>query len=135
MEKLTITTRVFGGKIPDDIRLVIAKKLQSVDDDTRIKIEIYEPKDTRSIQQNKRQWAIYTLIAKDTGHTPQDIHDFYRREYLKTEKVDKITGEVYPYIKSTTELNTEEHAQYTELIELHAQEFFNCKLPEINTEP
>jgi competence CoiA-like predicted nuclease len=95
-----------------------------------IEIEIHEKKRHRSGQQNRLQWFYYTEISEVTGYTPSEVHEICKGLFLKAEKVNEKTGAVYEYTKSTTELSTTEHIEYTAQIKQWAAEEFEIYLPD-----
>lgn len=47
----------------------------------RVVIEDTKPK--RSGQQNRLLWMYYKLIAEETGHSPEEIHEIMKRKFLE----------------------------------------------------
>lgn len=86
----------------------------------------------RSLAQNKVQWWYYTEISAHTGYTKNEVHEICRVLFLKTEKVNEATGTVFELVKSTTELTTVEHMEYSESIRRWAAMEFGINLPEPN---
>lgn len=84
-----------------------------------ITVEPYKP--VRSILQNRLMWAYYEQIAKSTGCTKNQMHLYYRNEFLKPKLVE-VMGKVFNELPSTTDLNTKEMAEYITNIEIHAAE-------------
>lgn len=72
-------------------------------------------KSKRTQQQNKYYWVIMGLIGDYLGYTKDEVHEFFKEEFLEAEEsivMDKSV-KVYP---STTKLNTQEFYEYIELI-------------------
>ncbi len=88
-----------------------------------------EFKKRRTNAQNDTQWWYFTEIAKKTGHTKQYIHSILSFKFLLTEEVDEKTGEVFPRVKGTSELDTEEHNVFMENVRNWAKLYLNMELP------
>jgi hypothetical protein len=56
----------------------------------------------RSTQQNRYYWMLVTIIANELGYSREEMHSIIGYKFLKREKVDEKTGEVFEYIESTT---------------------------------
>lgn len=87
--------------------------------DLEITVEAYKP--VRSVLQNRLMWAYYEQIAKSIGCTKNQMHLYYRNEFLKPKLVE-VMGKVFNELPSTTDLNTKEMAEYITNIEIHAAE-------------
>jgi hypothetical protein len=87
----------------------------------------------RSLQANRFQWKIFSLIAAESGHTKEDIHDWMATMFLThtIDVVDKATGEVraIEVTRGTSKLRPAEHAEFMERVILWAQEFFKMEIP------
>jgi len=72
----------------------------------------------RSLNQNSLMWKwINDLAAKvsdETGHTPQEIHEYFKAQFL-TPRIVEIAGETIE-IRTTTTLSTAEMHDYMERI-------------------
>lgn len=97
-----------------------------------IEILVRRKRKHRSVQQNRVQWLYYTMISEVTGYTKNEVHEIARALFLKTEKVNERTGSVFEYTKSTTELTTVEHIEYTDQIKQWAAQEFDIVLPDPN---
>jgi hypothetical protein len=78
----------------------------------RYKAKIVAVRKARSLQQNKYQWFVFELIARELGTTKEAIHDFFAELYLREEV--EIAGHVYQRTRGTSELSTAEHSQFME---------------------
>lgn len=83
----------------------------------------------RSSQQNRWWWACVTVLSNELGYTKDQMHEICKYKFLKRELVDEKTGEVFEYLKSTTELTTTEFSTLIESLIQWSNETFNCKLP------
>ena len=93
-----------------------------------VTVQTTTEKAQRSLQANKRQWAIFQQIADECGHTKEEVHDWCCAKFLSydIETVNRITGEidVVPLTKGTSRLNTAEHSYFMQQVELWAGETF-----------
>ena len=76
-------------------------------------------KDRRSKPQNSRYWAILGIIASDTGHSTEELHEHLKREFLGFEVVS-IMGKEYERVRSTTRLDVKAFAEYCARVEAWA---------------
>ena len=90
--------------------------------------------EVRSMQANKRQWVIFTIIAEASGHTKEEVHDWMCKLFLsyEVEIVDPTTGECGSEIlvRGTSKLKPAEHNAFLDRVMLWAAEFFGCEFPE-----
>lgn len=75
-------------------------------------------KEKRSNEQNSRLWKLYTSIGNHVGYTPDEMHDLFGRKYLRYQI--EVLGEVIEKVRSTTDLDTAEMADYQTKIEAFA---------------
>lgn len=76
-------------------------------------------KTKRSESQNARYWAILGIVAADTGHSTEELHEHLKREFLGFEVVS-VMGKEYERVKSTTSLDTKQFAEYCDRVEAWA---------------
>lgn len=50
-------------------------------------IEVGEPREQRSTSQNARLWALHTLASKETGYTPDELHEICLAKFFGTKEV------------------------------------------------
>lgn len=84
-------------------------------------VEVGAESKKRSVQQNKRYWALIGQIAKDASIDGRKWdgeiwHEAFRKEFLPLQELP--TGKVGH--KSTTQLNPQEFNEYMEQIEAYA---------------
>lgn len=72
--------------------------------DEKVTVTLASKKPKRSIRQNSFYWAYLTLISEDTGHSPEELHEWAKGKCLPS-KVKEILGDPVRVKKSTTELN------------------------------
>jgi len=83
----------------------------------------------RSVSQNRWYWQCVTILANELGYSKDQMHEICKFKFLKHELVDEKTGEVFEYLKSTTELTTTEFSTLIESLIQWSAETFNCVLP------
>jgi len=82
---------------------------------------------TRSSQQNKLYFAMLNIISEETGHTKDELHEFFKHEFLG-DKIE-IMGEPFIYSKTTTKLKTDELSAYLTDIRYYVQDKLGIDLP------
>lgn len=83
------------------------------------RVQIAPYKKNRSLEQNNYMWAMNTEIAKHTGHTPEEIHEHCKGQFLAPRSV--TVKEMTTEYRTTTTLNTAEMSEYLERIRAWAQ--------------
>lgn len=83
----------------------------------------------RSTQQNRYYWMLVTIIANELGYSREEMHSIIGYKFLKREKVDEKTGEVFEYIESTTKLSTTEFIVFTDSLIQWSAETLSIILP------
>jgi hypothetical protein len=51
-------------------------------------IEYGPIREQRSVSQNSRLWALHTLASKETGYTPDELHELMLCKFFGTKEVD-----------------------------------------------
>ncbi len=94
-----------------------------------IKMEYSQPTKGRSNNQNRYMWGvIYTMIAAETGHTTEEIHEFMKSMFLPREFL-KVGETIQQLTKSTTTLSTTDMETYLEHIRAFAASELNLVIP------
>lgn len=87
-----------------------------------VHISISARHSARTLPKNKYLWdVVYPTIARDTGHTVEDLHEIFKTKFLPIGKVlwNKATGQFVEAATiggSTAELSPIEFAEYIEKI-------------------
>jgi len=90
------------------------KWLQSLNG-KRIEMIIRPFRAKRTIPQNAYYWGVVLkTISKETGYTSEELHEFFKRIFLKKEIV--IGGKVYETSISTRKLKKDQFSEYIEKI-------------------
>lgn len=88
----------------------------------------------RSLKANRFMWKVFELIAAETGHTKDEIHDWMCQKFLTypVDVVDPQTGvvTVIEVTRGTSRLKTHEHARFLDEVLQWAGEFLGMEMPE-----
>lgn len=82
----------------------------------KIEIQVNEKKSTRSQQQNSYYWLYLGVIAKETGHTTDDLHELFKGKFL-SKGIKEIFGEKVRSKASTATLSVGRFVEYLMEIE------------------
>ena len=126
--KLTYYSNVKDGKLQKNVSLQIAEEIKHFEG-KRVEITVQKLKSTRSTQQNRLWWLYVTIIAKEIGYDKNEMHEILKFKFLKKEKVDERTGEIFEYIGSTAKLNKSDFADMVTDLIRYAAETFDIILP------
>jgi len=87
-------------------------------------VVIQKYKSKRSTEQNNRYWMLLREFCKETGHTPEELHNIMSAEILGYESFDsKISDKTLTIPKSTTSLSVEEFGEYMQRVEQFMAEY------------
>lgn len=89
-------------------------------EDCKIRCIVERVKNSRSQRQNNWYWHVLTIISRDQGNTPEELHDIFSSLFLKTKRVWRA-GNVTT-LKSTTQLTKGEFVEYMENIRAEVAE-------------
>lgn len=106
----------------------IADFLRSQDGNA-VTVRLSKPRKPRSVKSNAFYWAsIIGTLAGTTGHSPEEIHFFLKKEFLPRSFI-KLGGKEIELQKSTTELTTQEFSEYLDRIRAWAAQELQIALP------
>ena len=97
----------------------LAKLVFGLSPDKPWRVEITPHRAKRSGEQNKLLWALYTEIAKGTGHTAEEIHEALKIKLLPRRQIT-VGDQVLVIPGSTTKLDTSEFSDYVERVQAWA---------------
>jgi len=119
------------GKIAMDNQDAYDNYLHSLDG--LVEVVVRKRSTKRTVKQNQYYWAVVIrLIADETGHTSDEIHEAMKRMFLKDLII--IKGEEYETVKSSTELDTLGFSKdYIERIRFWAWETLSVVIPDPDT--
>jgi len=100
-------------------------ELQNFKGKDRVYVIVDEDKPNRSNNQNRYYWSVCLgLIADHTGHTADELHEYFKEMFLPHKQVlDKSI------VMSSTKLKTDEFEKYLEDIRRFAAERLSCIIP------
>lgn len=94
-----------------------------------VKISIGPRSKGRSGQQNRYLWGVvYSAIAAETGHSPEEIHDACKAMFLPRDFIAVGRRDI-EVTKSTTKLSTVEFSDYVERIRSWAGTELRLSIP------
>lgn len=94
-----------------------------------MEVTIRPYKSKRSVEQNRMYWGVWLKhISDHTGHSPEELHEFFKQRFLHHEDLTVLGDEVQVY-PSTTKLNTKQFTEYLDKVSLFAQQELGCYLP------
>ena len=97
-------------KIAGNEDVSIRKLFGKLDDAKFYDVSIREHKDSRSIQQNKRYWALITELGSFLGYNTEEMHAMMAYKYLSYK--NELLGDEVVVVPSTTKLNIKQFAEY-----------------------
>lgn len=95
-----------------------------------VEVVVGKRSNKRSLNQNQYYWGIVIrIIADETGHSSDEIHELMKQMFLKD--VIIIKGDKYETVRSTTDLDTMQFSQdYIKRIKQWAWSELNLIIPE-----
>lgn len=97
--------------------------------DGKYLVRISRNKPIRSLKANAYYWVLLSIIATETGYEREQLHEICKRKF-NSDVILYPSGEVDIVGKSTTALNSAEHAAYVNKIKMWAQDEWRINLPE-----
>ncbi len=76
-----------------------------------ITLTVTSKKPKRTIVQNSYLWAYYTHISDNTGHTPEEVHEWSKAKCLPS-RIANVFGDKVRMKTSTTDLSVSEFVEY-----------------------
>lgn len=91
-----------------------------------VELSVYKTRKRRSKNANSYLWGVvYEVISETTGYTTEEAHEACKMMFLKVHR-DGLPDT----IKSTTELDSKEFAEYVDKIKRWASEKLGCYVPD-----
>jgi hypothetical protein len=124
--------KVESGKLTLSNQQIFREELKGLSGD--VVVEVKEGKGKRSNQQNKFLWGVvYGLISEHTGHTPEELHEFFKDKFLSNRKHIIIGNEDREIeLGTTTKLTTKGFEEFVENIRRFASVELETIIPEPN---
>ena len=94
-------------------------QIERLDPTQRFKVTVTPWKSKRSLEANKRYWALINGFGKHIGYNQDEMHEICRFKFLRN--LIELEGEKIPVLQSTTKLNVSDFTDYMTAIERWAQ--------------
>lgn len=121
-------SNVEEGQLQIGVRKRVQKELRHFEG-KRVRIRIDKFNGKRSHLQNNLWHSYIDLVAKEIGYEHDELHEIAKYKFLKAEKIDERTGEILPYIRSTTDLSKEEFSDLIDKYIRWVAQTFSMALP------
>lgn len=82
----------------------------------------------RSNNANAYYWMCIQIIAKETGHDKDELHEAFKRNFIGVDDGIDIFGNLYLRPKSSAKLKKKEFSEYMTKVEIYANSL-NIVLP------
>lgn len=86
-------------------------------DDQKLWMTIESKSPSRTSRQNRFYWVYLEKIAQTSGHTPEELHNTFKRAFLSKQEVPGI-NRTFHERPSTTKLSKKEFSDYIRKIEM-----------------
>lgn len=129
VEKLEYFTEVIDGLLSSSVSARIRKELHNFNGRfVHITIKIF--RNQRTLKQNALYHVYVTILQNFLGYEHDEMHKIVAYKFLLTEKVDENTGEIMPYVRSTTDLDTKEFTDFIEQFRRWSAIAFGLNMPD-----
>lgn len=106
-----------------------AKIAEFIQGKETVRVVFSKPKTGRSVKANAFYWGVVLpMMARETGHTPEELHEFCKMEFLPRNFMT-IAGLERAVRKSTTGLSVGEFAQYIDQVVAFAGRELRLAIP------
>ena len=110
-----------------DKRAVISY-IEKLSDKKQYTVSVKLVRKKRSFCQNRLLWLWYGCISEDTGYSPNELHEYFKKEYLPPE-FRTLFGKTVEIERSTTKLDTAQFTAYLDRIKSFASTELDVELP------
>lgn len=107
----------------------VIEYLQKLDTQKRYNIEILLKREKRTIPQNRLYWLYLACIEDETGMDKEDLHDHFKRKYLRKEDI-VLGNDTIEQKTSTKKLDTKQFTDYINKIVVFASSELGIVLPD-----
>lgn len=87
-------------------------------------IEVGPVREQRSVSANSRLWALHQMASRETGHSPDELHELMLRKFFGTKEV-RVKGEIM--IVPAKRSSTREKAEFREFMD-NVENFYASEL-------
>ena len=112
----------------ETLRAEALRRIFALDLSKPMKMTLAPYKKNRSLEQNALYWKWLGIIANDTGHDADEIHEFCKQKFLEPIFVE-INGETHEARRTTTKLKVDEMSSYMNRVYAWATSELGILLP------
>lgn len=106
----------------------LGKKLRAMNPG-KYRVEVYQKRAIRSLRANAYYHVILNIIAIDTGHTHEQLHEICKNKF-NADVIHLPKGGMVMVGKTTTNLDTAEFTGYVNRVKQWANDEFGIVIPE-----
>ena len=120
MLKPKFPAKVADGKLQFSNPTVLFAHIGKFRPEDELEVTVEKRRLHRSNQQNRYYWGVVlNVIAKETGHSAEELHEIYKRMFLPRKTI-KYKERDYPVPGTTTECDISDFHEYIERVRAEA---------------
>ena len=112
---MNFNARIEGGKLRIEQEDKWKRYLSGLNENTLLSVSVEKRKNKRSLTQNAYYWVYLGVIENETGNNADDLHELFKRKFLKP-VTKTILGEEVKLPASTTNLDKLSFGEYMDKI-------------------
>ena len=112
---MNFNAKIEGGKFKIEQGTKWKRYVSSLNENTLLSFSVEKRKNQRSLSQNNYYWLYLGIIEDETGNLADDLHEFFKRKFLRP-VTKKILGEEIKLPASTTNLGKHDFGEYLDKI-------------------
>lgn len=85
--------------------------------DLPVQVEIGPVREQRSASQNSRLWALHTLASKETGYTPEEMHELMLCKFFGTKDIAVGDRHLTVPLKRSSARDKQEFREFLDAVE------------------
>jgi hypothetical protein len=85
--------------------------------DLPFQIDFGPIREQRSVSQNSRLWALHTLASKETGYTPEELHELMLCKFFGTKELDVSGHKIMVPLKRSSTRDKAEFREFLDAVE------------------
>jgi hypothetical protein len=110
-KKLQFWGRIVEGRLKLNSRNFFEKRISEYED-CPVLLQVERVRSIRTLAQNSLYWGVWLpMIAESTGHTSDELHEFYKSMFLPKRFI-KVGEKSVAISGSTTDLSISEFSDY-----------------------
>ncbi len=127
---ISLTAYVKDGKFClSDAQKKITSVFMQRNEGKHVRVAFSQPGKPRSNNQNRYYHSVpVAMIAAETGHTPEEIHEYLKAAFLPRSFVT-VAGKEHQVTKSTASLTTAEMEDFLTAVRTFAAQELNMVIP------